>query len=105
MANRTRRTGVVELELWRHVSSSLQYEGIISNAQVIDFLLHYKLMTEVDCGEEMKGWFMPCLLLPNSYVDTITTDFLENCSICPLLIGFTENTVPFGQFTSLLVQL
>ena len=53
----------------------------------------------------MKGWFMPCLLRPSSHVTNITADFLRNCSIWPFLFRFTGNTVPLGQFTSLLVRL
>ena len=104
MANTTRESGVIEPELFEHVRLTTKSKQAISNKQVIDFLLHCKLMMKIRTGSEEK-LFMPCLLLPNPTAANITTKFLKELCTVPLLIQFYGKVIPLGQFTSLVVQL
>lgn len=104
MTEKARDTGIIEPELLEHVRLS-QKHGIISYDQVIDFLLHHKLMMKIGGMDGEGKLFMPCLLLPNPGVADITNDFLKKCSILPLLLQFPGEIVPAGLFTSLVVQL
>ena len=72
---------------------------------VVELLIHYNIISQIQKFDGSLAYFMPCLLLPDPSVGREKKQILQSINPAPLLILFSPGYVPLGLFSALIVRL
>ena len=93
-----RKTGEISLDVLE-VMSSQQTGSMLKGSHIVDLLKHFNILTKMPSNDR---YFMPCLLLPDSKVATVTMEQIERR---PLLVQFDNAHIPMEVFSALVISL